>query len=209
MSRRSAAIAFDPLVREAATVRARIAEHVAATQTMMRGTVPDQAAQLAELAVDALSAGHKLLLFGNGGSAADATHLAAEFVGRFRYDRPALAALSLSDNASSMTAIGNDFGYEHVFARQIAAFGQPGDIAIGLTTSGCSPNVILALEAAYERDLRTVALCGARSPALERCTELCLCTPARETARVQECHMLIGHIVCELVERALFPPDAR
>src|SRR5205085_100181 len=119
-----------------------------------------------------------------------ATHLAAELVGRFRYDRPALPALSLSDNASSLTAIANDFGYERVFARQVEAFGQPGDVAVGLTTSGRSANVALALSAARARDLRTVALCGEATPELQASAELCLATPAAETARVQECHML-------------------
>jgi len=186
-------------------VRARIADSVAATQRLLRGPIPEQAADLAELITDGLRNGGKLLVFGNGGSAADASHLAAEFVGRFRYDRPALPALSLTDNASSTSAIGNDYGFEHVFARQIAAFGQPGDIALGLTTSGRSPNVVLALAAARARGLRTAALCGDRTPELESTVDLLLCTPARETARVQECHMLVGHIVCELVERALYP----
>src|SRR4051794_10681726 len=202
---RNAAFTFDPITHEAAMVAARIAENISATQSLLRGAIPAQTVAVADLLVEALRGGNKLLLFGNGGSAADASHLAAEFVGRFRYDRPALPALSLTDNASSTSAIGNDFGFEHVFARQIAAFGQPGDVAIGLTTSGRSENVLLAFDAALERDMRTVALCGAAAPELERRTELCLCTPARETARVQECHMLIGHIVCELVERALFP----
>src|SRR4051794_942020 len=148
-------VALDPHVRERAAVAGRIAENIAATQSLLRGAIPEQTAALAEIVVEALRAGNKLLLFGNGGSAADATHLAAEFVGRFRYDRPALAALSLTDNASSMSAIGNDYGYEEVFARQVEAFGRPGDVALGLTTSGRSPNVLLALDAAQERELRT------------------------------------------------------
>jgi D-sedoheptulose 7-phosphate isomerase len=202
------ATTVDPLVREAAAVQARIAENIAATQNLLRSGIPEQAAQVAEVLTEALRGGNKLLLFGNGGSAADATHLAAEFVGRFQYDRPALPALSLSDNASSMSAIGNDYGFDDVFSRQIAAFGQPGDVAIGLSTSGRSANVIGALEAAQAGGLRTVALCGRASPALRRRAEFCLFTPARDTARVQECHMLVGHIICELVERSLFPRAA-
>src|SRR3954468_18309577 len=128
-------------VCETATVQARIAESLAATQSLLRGAIPAQTAQLAELIAGALGAGHKLLLFGNGGSAADATHLAAEFVGRFRHDRAPLPALSLTDNTSSMSAIGNDYSYSEVFARQVRAFGQPGDVAIALSTSGTSPNV--------------------------------------------------------------------
>jgi D-sedoheptulose 7-phosphate isomerase len=205
MTRQSVGATFDPLVREAATVQARIAENISATQGLLRGAIPRQTAELADLVTETLRGGNKLLLFGNGGSAADATHLAAEFVGRFRYDRPALPALSLTDNASSMSAIGNDYGYEQVFARQVAAFGQPGDVALALTTSGRSPNVIAALEAARSRGLLTVVLCGMPSAQLEDLADLCLCTPARETARIQECHMLIGHIVCEFVERAMFP----
>src|SRR3954447_9987595 len=192
------ATTLDPLVREIATAQARMAENIAATQNLLRSGIPHKAAQVAEIVTEALRGGHKLLLFGNGGSAADATHLAAELVGRFRHDRPALPALSLTDNASSMSAVANDFGFEQVFPRQIAAFGQSGDVAIALTTSGRSPNVVLGLEAAQARGLRTIALCGRPSPVLERQAELCLCTPARETARIQECHMLIGHIVCEL-----------
>jgi D-sedoheptulose 7-phosphate isomerase len=192
-------------VRQAATVKARIAENIAATQGMLRGPIPRLLAAVAELVTDALRAGNKVLLFGNGGSAADATHLAAEMVGRFRLDRPALPALSLTDNGSSMSAIANDFGFQEVFARQVAAIGVPGDVAIGITTSGRSANVVEGLKAARDADLRTVALCGVLTRELERVAEFYLCTPMRETARIQECHMLLGHILCELVERALFP----
>src|SRR4051812_27209479 len=205
MTRHSAAITYGPDLLAAATVQARIAENILATQSLLRGAIPAQTAELADLLIEALRAGRKLLFFGNGGSAADASHLAAEFVGRFRQDRPPLPALSLTDNASSMSAIGNDYGFEQVFARQVVAFGQPGDVAIAMSTSGHSENVLLGMRAAAANDLRTVALCGGRAPALRRCCELFLHTPARDTARVQECHMLLGHIVCELVERALFP----
>src|SRR3954449_3851990 len=169
--------ALDPDVRQAAMVQARIAESIAATQSLLRGPVPRLLAAVAELVSDALRAGNKVLLFGNGGSAADATHLAAELVGRFRLDRPALPALSLTDNASSLSAIANDFGYEAVFARQVAAFGQVGDVAIGFTTSGRSPNILAGLKAAREADLRTVALCGPLTLELESVADVCLCTP--------------------------------
>src|SRR6266436_707969 len=131
-------------------------------------------AKVCELLVNALSQGNKILLFGNGGSAADAQHLAAELVGRFAFDRPALPALSLSVNTSCITAIGNDYGFDQVFARQIEALARPGDIAIGISTSGNSSNV------------------------------LCVCVPSEETPRIQECHGLIGHILSELVEHAIF-----
>src|SRR3954449_12905432 len=125
--------ALDPDVRQGAMVQARIAESIAATQSLLRGPIPRLLAAVAELVVEALRAGNKVLLFGNGGRAAAATPLAAELVGRFRLNRPALPAISLTDNASSLSAIANDFGYEAVFARQVAAYGQPGDIAIGIT----------------------------------------------------------------------------
>jgi D-sedoheptulose 7-phosphate isomerase len=205
MTRNSTALTLPAELPPAAMAQARIAESISATQNLLRGSVPAQIGEIADVLIEALRAGRKLLLFGNGGSAADATHLAAEFVGRFRYDRPALPALSLTDNASSTSAIGNDFGFEQVFVRQIAAFGQAGDVALGLTTSGRSANVVLALAAARARGLRTVALCGRLTPEIRGAAELCLSTPARDTARVQECHMLVGHIVCELVERDLFP----
>src|SRR4051794_32554573 len=176
----------DAHMRGAATVQARIADSIAATQSMLRGPVPRQLAGVAALVADALRAGNKVLLFGNGGSAADATHLAAELVGRFRLHRPALPALSLTDNGSSLSAIANDFGYQEGFARQVAAFGQPGDVAIGITTSGRSANVVEGLRAACEGDLRTVALCGVLTRELEEVAEFCLCTPMRETARIQE-----------------------
>jgi D-sedoheptulose 7-phosphate isomerase len=203
VSDHTAAVA--PLATHAATVHVRIAENIAATQRLLRGPIPLQVAGLADLIVEALRAGNKLLLFGNGGSAADAGHLAAEFVGRFRYDRAPLPALALTDNAAATSAIGNDYGFEYTFARQVEGFGQSGDVAIGLTTSGCSPNVVLGLSAARAIGLHTVALSGYSTPALESCAEVLICTPAPETARVQECQMLLGHIVCELVERTMFP----
>lgn len=190
---------------EAEQVRGRITDSLAATQALLESDVVDQAAGLAGMIVDALEAGGKVLLFGNGGSAADATHIAAELVGRFRYDRGPLPALSLTDNGASITAIGNDYGYREVFARQVAAFGQPGDVAVGLSTSGRSENVLDGLRAARRAGLRTAALTGAFGGALSDEVELCLSMPVEDTARVQECTMLVGHIVCELVEQSIFP----
>jgi D-sedoheptulose 7-phosphate isomerase len=167
-----------------------------------------QAAYLAERVGAALRDGGKVLLFGNGGSAADATHLAAEFVGRFRYDRAPLPALSLSDNASSVSAIGNDYSYEEVFARQVQAFGRPGDVAIGITTSGTSANVVAGLATARDEGLYTAVLTGRSGGVVGDEADLCLRMPTDETARVQECYLLIGHVLCELVERSLFPAGA-
>jgi D-sedoheptulose 7-phosphate isomerase len=186
-------------------VVARIEESVAAKQALLDGDIAGQTAEVAGVLVRSLRDGGKVLLFGNGGSAADATHLAAEFVGRFLYDRGPLPALSLTDNGSSLSAIGNDYGYEDVFSRQVAAYGQAGDVAVGLTTSGNSPNVVAGLLMARDLGLATVALTGASGGDVWDAAELCLCMPATETARVQECHLLVGHILCELVEQAIFP----
>jgi D-sedoheptulose 7-phosphate isomerase len=194
-----------PPSRDVELVASRIEESLAAKRALLEGDMPERTAELADVLVRSLQDGGKVLLFGNGGSAADATHLAAELVGRFRYDRGPLPALSLTDNGSSVSAIGNDYGYEDVFCRQIEAFGQPGDVAVGLTTSGNSPNVVAGLHRAGDLGLRTVALTGASGGAVWAAAELCLCMPSTETARVQECYLLLGHIVCELVEQAIFP----
>jgi D-sedoheptulose 7-phosphate isomerase len=188
------------------TIRRRIAESAAAQRALLEGPLVEQVAELAAMITDALRRDNKVMFFGNGGSAADATHLAAEFVGTYRIDREPLHALSLTDNGSSLSAIGNDFAYEEVFARQIRAFGQPGDVAVGLSTSGRSRNVVEGLAAAQRADLRTAALTGADGGELSSVAELCLRMPVQETARVQECSMVVGHTVCELVELALFEP---
>lgn len=157
-----------------------------------------------ELLIRALQAGNKLLLFGNGGSAADAQHIAAEFVGRFAFDRPALPALALSVNTSCVTAIGNDYGFDLVFSRQIQALGRAGDVAIGISTSGNSPNVVQGLSAAREMALHTVAFAGQSGGKVKKIADHCICVPSKETPRIQECHILIGHVISELVEHTLF-----
>ena len=161
-------------------------------------------ARVSELLVEALTQGKKPILFGNGGSAADAQHIAAELVGRFAFDRPALPALALSVNSSCLTAIGNDYGFDVVFARQIEALGRPGDVAIGISTSGNSPNVLSAVAVARKMGLHTVALTGASGGALKAAVDHCICVPSSETPRIQECHILIGHIISELVEETIF-----
>jgi D-sedoheptulose 7-phosphate isomerase len=155
----------------------------------------------AALVADALRAGGKLLLFGNGGSAADATHIAAELVGRFKEERVGLPALSLTDNVSSVSAIANDYAYDEVFARQVEAFGRDGDVAIALTTSGLSKNVVRGLQAAVDRGLRTVAFTGATGGDCLAIAEHCLRIPSADTARIQECTLLLCHAICEWVER--------
>jgi D-sedoheptulose 7-phosphate isomerase len=160
--------------------------------------------RVAEILIDAFGAGNKALLFGNGGSAADAQHIAAEFVGRFAFDRPALPALALSVNTSCVTAIGNDHGFDLIFSRQIEALGRRGDVAIGISTSGQSPNVLRAMSTAKSIGLHTVGLAGSKGGALADVVEYCICAPSTETPRIQECHILIGHIISELVEQTIF-----
>lgn len=153
--------------------------------------------------VDSLRAGGKVFFFGNGGSAADAQHLAAEFAGRYTKERPALSAVALGVNLSSTTSIGNDYGFDVLFARELEALGKRGDVAVGISTSGNSRNVIRALEIAKLRSIYTVALTGASGGALRNIADCALCVPAEETPRIQECHILVGHIICELVEEMM------
>ncbi len=149
--------------------------------------------------------GGKVLLCGNGGSAADAQHIAAELSGRFYKDRPALFAEALHVNTSYLTAVANDFGYEEVFARLVTGMGKPGDLLIGLSTSGESENVLRAVQTARSRQLFTVGMTGAGGGRLSAHCDLWIGVPSDDTPRIQEAHLLIGHIVCELVERDLFP----
>ena len=150
-----------------------------------------------------LRAGGKVIFCGNGGSFADAQHLSAEFTSRFLFDRPGLPSLALGTNSSAMTAIGNDYGYENVFAREIQAIATPADVLIAITTSGNSANILKALEAAKEANVPSVVLTGAGRGMLDAATET-LNIPSTDTARIQECHILLGHIICGLVEEAMF-----
>lgn len=154
--------------------------------------------------IEAYRTGHKTIFAGNGGSAADAQHLAAEFVGRFYYNRPPLPSLALHTNTSSVTAIGNDYGYDTVFARQIEAFGNEGDVFIGLSTSGNSGNLIKAAEVCRRKGVTLVALTGSRECKMDT-WDIVAKAPSADTPRIQECHTTIGHIICHLVEEAIFP----
>jgi D-sedoheptulose 7-phosphate isomerase len=165
--------------------------------------------RVSEILINALKQGNKALLFGNGGSAADAQHIAAELVGRFAFDRPALPALALSVNTSCVTAIGNDYGFDQVFSRQLEALARPGDIAIGISTSGNSANVLRAMSTAKKMELHTIALTGCTGGNLRSTVDYCICVPSNETPRIQECHILIGHIISELVEREIFHEEGR
>ena len=186
-------------------VRRSIEASIAVQQRLLNSNeVVSGMAAVSEILIEALRKGNKPILFGNGGSAADAQHIAAEFVGRFAFDRPALPALALSVNTSCVTAIGNDYGFDLVFARQIEALGRAGDVAIGLSTSGNSSNVIHAMAVAKKMGLHTVALTGDSGGKLKAEVDYCLCAPSDKTPRIQECHTLIGHIIAELVEQTIF-----
>lgn len=154
----------------------------------------------------ALRAGNKVMLAGNGGSAADSQHIAAEFVSRFEFDRPGLASIALTTDTSMLTAIGNDYGYERVFERQIQANGQRGDVFIGISTSGNSKNVLKAVEACKQKGIVTVALCGAGGVLRTHCDHA-LAVPSTHTPRIQENHILIGHAICAMVEEAIWGDD--
>ena len=183
---------------------------IAAKQSLLRNAeLLSTVAQVSRTLLRAFKGGNKALLFGNGGSAADAQHIAAEFVGRFAFERPALPALALSVNSSCVTAVGNDYGFDRVFSRQLEALGRTGDVAIGISTSGSSPNVLSALSTARKMKLRTVALTGHSGGNLRNSVDYCICVPAKETPRIQECHILIGHIISELVEREMFDEKSR
>jgi D-sedoheptulose 7-phosphate isomerase len=188
-------------------VSARIArESIEAARSTLEaleadGALLERVVALADRIFAAVTSGGRVWLFGNGGSAADAQHLAAELVGRFRLDRSALPAEALTVNASVLTALANDFGFNEVFARQLEAHGRSGDVAIGITTSGESENVVRGLERARALGLHTVALTGRiGSRACDVASE-CIAVPADDTPRIQECHILLGHVLCELVER--------
>jgi D-sedoheptulose 7-phosphate isomerase len=163
--------------------------------------------ELAELIVDSFRNGGKLLIFGNGGSAADAQHVAAEFVNRFLLNRPPLPAIALTTDTSIITAVGNDFSYEQIFVKQVQALGKPGDVVLGITTSGTSPNVVKALAVAKEMGLKTAALTGGLSikpnGVVQHC-DLLLNVPSPSTPRIQEAHLWIEHLLCEIVEREMF-----
>ena len=164
----------------------------------------DAIESVAQQTIDTLNAGGKVLLCGNGGSASDAQHLTGEFVSRFRFDRPALAAVALNCNATILTAIGNDYAYELIFKRQVEALGKPGDILWGFSTTGNSKNVSLALKAAKAAGIKTVGfLGGSGGCCLEDC-DTALLVPSADPPRVQECHITMGHIICDCVEQAMF-----
>lgn len=161
-------------------------------------------AEMATLMVGTFTSGGKLLVMGNGGSAADAQHFVAEIVGRFKMERRGLPAIALSTDTSILTAIGNDYGFDRVFHRQVEALAAPGDLVVGISTSGNSPNVLKALELAREKGCRTVGLLGKDGGSIKNFCDLALIVPTSDTPRVQEGHIIIIHIVCDLLEKTMF-----
>jgi len=186
-------------MNEAERVRA-IFEATVAVHQRVAGAVAAPVIAAAAAIRSAQAAGGKLLIFGNGGSAADAQHMAAELVGRYQRERPALAAIALTTDTSVLSAIGNDYGFDRVFVRQIEALGRPGDVALGISTGGASANVLAGLEAARGRGLKTIALTGRDGGAIGRAAEIHLNVPDESTARVQEVHRTLIHALCELIE---------
>ena len=176
----------------------RIEEHQQ-TVTLLKSCA-DQIEQASQLIVLALREGKKVLVCGNGGSAADSQHIAAELTGRFETTRRGLPAIALTTDSSAMTAISNDFGYDHIFSRQIEALAQEGDVLIGISTSGNSPNVLKAIEKAQELHCKVIGLSGREGGQMNTDCDINIVVPSNRTARIQECHILIGHIFCEHVD---------
>lgn len=166
-----------------------------------------QVVESAELIVSTLRAGGKVLLAGNGGSAADAQHIAGEFVSRFHYDRPGLPAIAITTDTSILTAIGNDYGYDRLFSRQVQALGNNGDVFVGISTSGNSANIVEALKVAKEQGLKTIGFTGNKGGKMLEMCDIALRMPSPETPKIQEGHIVIGHIICGLVEAAMFPRE--
>jgi D-sedoheptulose 7-phosphate isomerase len=172
--------------------------------SQLESACADDLAAAADAVVQAYRGGGKLIVFGNGGSAADAQHIAAEFLGRFELERASLPALALSVNSSAVTAIANDYGYDRVFARQLEGLGSPGDVALGISTSGGSRNVLEALRTARSAGMTTIGLTGGDGGEMRTACDHCVIVPSTSTPRIQEGHILVAHVLCEIVERALF-----
>ncbi|MEO0095124.1 MAG: SIS domain-containing protein [candidate division WOR-3 bacterium] len=178
-------------------------------EKLLKKEIIETIIKIADAIVKAYKKNKKVILFGNGGSAADAQHIAAELVGKYRLSRPGLNAIALTTNTSSLTAISNDLSFEAVFARQIEAIGQAGDVAIGITTSGKSKNIIEALRIAKKKGLIAVVLTGIEGEYLKKSVDYLICVPSKETPRIQETHILIGHILCGIVEKTIFANEGR
>jgi len=185
------------------TVAGGIAASAAVLERLRAPEHVDRVVEAAALMTRALRAGGKLLVFGNGGSAADAQHVVGELLGRYLLDRPAIPAVALADNAAALTAIANDYAFADVFARQVDGLGAAGDVALAISTSGTSPNVLAGVAAARARGMGTIGLTGEGGGALAAAVDVCIAVPAAETPRIQEAHTVVTHLLCELVEREL------
>ncbi len=187
-------------------MKAFIAKHIKNSFTTMQAIMADEEilSLIEKIGLNAYESGNKTMLAGNGGSAADAQHLAGEFVSRFYFDRPGLPSIALTTDTSILTAIGNDYGYEKLFARQIQANGNKGDVFIGISTSGNSKNIMEALKMCGQKGIATIGMTGATGGEMCDLCDHCIKVPATETPRIQESHILIGHTICSLVEESLF-----
>ena len=202
MSPRSVLLNDTTLPSTGSVLRQNMRSSLETHARFMEGCLP-ALTKAADALITAYLAGHKAIFFGNGGSAADAQHLAAEFLGRYLRERAPLPALALNTNTSAVTAIGNDYGYEQTFSRQLRALSSPGDVAVGISTSGNSRNVVEALVCARELDLFTIALTGASGGQMRGLVDVLIDVPSEETPRIQECHILAGHAICDAVESAV------
>ena len=180
-------------------IKKELNEHLTTLDATMK-SIGSALEVAANICIDSLKQGGKILIFGNGGSAADAQHIAAELVGRYKLERKGLSAIALSTDTSSLTAIANDYGYEHVFDRQIEALANPEDVAVGISTSGNSSNVINALQLAKNIGCKSIGLSGKSGGNMNKLCDVNLVIPAKDTARIQEMHILLGHIICHLIE---------
>ena len=181
-------------------IEQRLQDHLVVLQALMVSDLPQKLEQCTNCVNKALAEGHKVMFCGNGGSAADSQHLAAEFVGRFQKERRGLPAIALTVDTSILTAVANDYGYDTVFARQVQALGEPGDVLISISTSGNSKNVLLSIEEAKKKGIFCIGMTAEGGGRMAEACDICLAVPAKVTARVQEMHILIGHILCELVD---------
>jgi D-sedoheptulose 7-phosphate isomerase len=188
-------------------IRAILEASITAKRDCIESNI-DNILKAVDLLAACFSGGNKVLIFGNGGSAADAQHLAAEFVNRFQIERPPLAAIALTTDTSILTSIGNDYHFEDIYSKQVAALGHKGDIAWGISTSGNSANVVKAIKSARKIGMATIGMTG-RGGQLAACADLVFAVPSDTTARIQESHITVGHILCDLLERKLYPHEFR
>ena len=189
-----------------ATIQDQIQKSITIKTALLHDTATlDLIDQCVKVITNAYRNGKKTLIAGNGGSAADAQHIAGEFVSKFNFDRPGLSSIALTTNTSVITAIGNDYGYDHIFERQLQAQGCEGDVFIGISTSGTSKNILKALEICKSKGIIAIAFTGENGHRMKELSDICIEVPSNETPRIQECHILIGHIICCIVEEDLFP----